>query len=59
MTVGAIAVINACRHDPRVLARMRGERRPAGAEVAVGQRDESLMDALMRRVEAVDDEGPP
>jgi hypothetical protein len=59
MAVGAIAVVNTCRHDPWVLALMPGERRPAGAEVTVGQSDECLLDTLMRAVEALNCEGPP
>jgi hypothetical protein len=59
MTFGAIAVVDTCRYHPWVLGGTRGERGPTGTEVAVGQGDKSLLDALMRGVESVYDEGPP
>jgi hypothetical protein len=58
MTVGAIAVVDTGRHHPGVLARMGGQRCAAGAVVAVGHRQERLLDTLVRRVEAVDHVGP-
>jgi hypothetical protein len=58
MAVGPVAVIETGYNSPAMLTRMGSERRPAGADVSIGQGEEGLMHAFEIRIHAVDNEEP-